>query len=125
LGVAVITRLTKYKIVFGVLWFGVFTVAPIWWPPNHDNRELDWTFAEQFSGNAYLIAAMVAVVVLALGLRHNRGSGIDRRDPDECQADSGDIGDPAGPGQAPVVGGGGGLRRRRRDSAVRVEPHRG
>lgn len=125
LGVAVIGRLTKYRVVFAVLWFGVFTVAPIWWPPNHDNRELDWSFAEQFSGNAYLIAAMVAVVVLALGLRHNRGSGIDRSDPGGCQADSGDIGDPGGPGQAPVVGGGGGLRRRRGGSAVRVGPHRG
>jgi alpha-1,2-mannosyltransferase len=81
LGVAVIGRLTKYRVFFGVAWFGVFTVAPIWWPPNHDNRELDWSFAEQFSGNAYLIAAMVAVLVLALGLRLNRGSGIDRAAP--------------------------------------------
>ncbi|GAA0938960.1 glycosyltransferase 87 family protein [Kribbella koreensis] len=125
LGVAVIGRLTKYRVVFGVLWFGVFTIAPIWWPPNHDNRELDWSFAEQFSGNAYLIAAMVAVVLLTLRLRHNCRSGIDRLDPAECQADLGDIGLVGGPGQAPVVGGGGGLRRRRGDSAVRVGPHRG
>jgi alpha-1,2-mannosyltransferase len=64
LGVAVIARLTKYKVAFGVLWFGVFAVAPIWWPPNHDNRELGWSFQEQFSGNAYLMAALVAVVLL-------------------------------------------------------------
>jgi alpha-1,2-mannosyltransferase len=125
LGVAVITRLTKYRVVFGVLWFGVFTVAPIWWPPNHENHELDWSFAEQFSGNAYLIAAMVAVGVLAVGLRHNRGSGIDRSDPGGCQADLGDIGDLGGPGQAPVVGGGGRLPRRGGGFAVRVGPHRG
>jgi alpha-1,2-mannosyltransferase len=124
LGIAVIGRLTKYRVVFGVFWFGVFAVAPIWWPPNHENRELDWSFAEQFSGNAYLIAATVAVVMLALGMRRNCKTGIDRRDPDDCQADSGDIGDPGGPGQAPVVGGGGGLRRRRDGSAVRVGPHR-
>jgi alpha-1,2-mannosyltransferase len=124
LGVAVIGRLRKYRVVFGVFWFGVFAVAPIWWPPNHENRELNWSFAEQFSGNAYLIAAMVAVVTLALGLRHNCKTGIDRRDPGGCQSDLGDIGDPGGPGQAPVVGGGGSLRRRRDGSAVRVGPHR-
>ncbi|MEV6413264.1 glycosyltransferase 87 family protein [Kribbella sp. NPDC051718] len=125
LGVAVIGRLTKYRVVFGVLWFGVFAVAPIWWPPNHENRELDWSVAEQFSGNAYLIAAMVAVGILAIGLRQNCKSGIDRRDPGDCQADSGDIGDPGGVGEAPVVGGGGGLRRRRGGAAVRLGPHRG
>jgi alpha-1,2-mannosyltransferase len=42
----------------------LFAIAPIWWPPNHYNRELDWSFPEQFTGNAYLIAALVAVVLL-------------------------------------------------------------
>ncbi|WP_203591117.1 glycosyltransferase 87 family protein [Streptomyces sp. SID13031] len=81
LGVAVIARLTrKYKIAFAILWFGVFTVAPIWWPPNHDNRELDWSFGEQFTGNAYLIAALVAVMILVRDqLRSNRRRGIGRR----------------------------------------------
>lgn len=86
LGVAVIGGLARYKIAFGVLWFGVFSIAPIWWPPNHENRELDWTFAEQISGNAYLIAALVAVLLLVRRLparrerelRSNRWSGIDQ-----------------------------------------------
>ncbi|MEV8373707.1 glycosyltransferase 87 family protein [Kribbella sp. NPDC056861] len=79
LGVSVVQVLPRYKVAFGVLWVAVFMVAPIWWPPNHDNRELDWSFGEQFSGNAYLIAALVAVGLLGTcGLRSNRRSGIDQ-----------------------------------------------
>ena len=79
LGVAVITGLTKYRVVFAVLWFGLFTIAPIWWPPNHDNRELDWSFKEQFSGNAYLIAATIAVVLLVVRLLPERSEHDQRR----------------------------------------------
>jgi alpha-1,2-mannosyltransferase len=79
LGVAVITGLTKYRTVFAVLWFGLFTIAPIWWPPNHDNRELDWSFKEQFSGNAYLIAATIAVVLLVVRLLPERSVHDQRR----------------------------------------------
>ncbi len=65
LGVSVMAVLPKTpKLVFATLWFGLFTIAPIWWPPNHYNRELDWTFPEQFTGNAYLIAALSAVALL-------------------------------------------------------------
>jgi alpha-1,2-mannosyltransferase len=65
LGLSVMTVLPKNpKLVFAVGWFGLFAIAPIWWPPHHDNRELDWSFPDQFTGNAYLIAAMVAVVLL-------------------------------------------------------------
>jgi alpha-1,2-mannosyltransferase len=56
----------RRRIVVGIAWFGLFTIAPIWWPPNHDNRELDWSFGDQVLGNAYLIAALFAVVVLAV-----------------------------------------------------------
>jgi alpha-1,2-mannosyltransferase len=55
-----------WRYVVGVLWFGLFAVAPIWWPPNHDNRELTWAFGDQLLGNAYLIAALAAVVLLAV-----------------------------------------------------------
>lgn len=50
-------------------WFGLFLVAPIDWPPNHDDRELAWTVGEQLPGNAYLIAAVVAAGLLLAGLR--------------------------------------------------------
>ncbi|TDU88583.1 alpha-1,2-mannosyltransferase [Kribbella voronezhensis] len=59
----------RWRVVVGVLWFGLFTVAPIWWPPNHDNRELTWTFGQQLLGNAYLIGALAAVVLLAVAHR--------------------------------------------------------
>lgn len=65
LGVAVLGHLpARWKPYFAVPWFALFAIAPIWWPPNHDNRELDWSFGEQFTGNAYLIAALVAVALL-------------------------------------------------------------
>lgn len=65
LGLSVMRVLPKNpKLVFAAGWFGLFAIAPIWWPPNHYNRELDWSFPEQFAGNAYLIAALVAVVLL-------------------------------------------------------------
>jgi alpha-1,2-mannosyltransferase len=66
LGVAVLRKLPpKWSPYFGVAWFGLFVLAPIWWPPNHDNRELTWSLGEEFLGNAYLIAAMVALILLA------------------------------------------------------------
>ncbi|GAB2570864.1 glycosyltransferase 87 family protein [Kribbella endophytica] len=65
LGVALLQRLNgQVKVAVGILWFTVFAVAPIWWPPNHENHELEWTFADQLAGNAYLIAATLAVVAL-------------------------------------------------------------
>jgi alpha-1,2-mannosyltransferase len=66
LGVSLLRSCHGRRIVVGIAWFGLFTIAPIWWPPNHDNRELDWSFGDQFLGNAYLIAALFAVVVLAV-----------------------------------------------------------
>ncbi|WP_432946355.1 glycosyltransferase 87 family protein [Kribbella sp. CA-253562] len=75
LGVALLRRLTdRQKVAVGIFWFAIFTVAPIWWPPNHENRELHWSFPEQLAGNAYLIAAASAVACLiaysAKGSRH-------------------------------------------------------
>ncbi len=65
--VRVVSGFWRYAV--GVLWFGLFAVAPIWWPPNHDNRELTWAFGDQILGNAYLIAALAGVVLLAVSHR--------------------------------------------------------
>jgi alpha-1,2-mannosyltransferase len=62
----------RWRIVVGIAWFGLFTIAPIWWPPNHDNRELAWSVGDQLLGNAYLIAALVAVVVLSMSRQRVR-----------------------------------------------------
>jgi alpha-1,2-mannosyltransferase len=59
----------RWRFVVGALWFGLFAVAPIWWPPNHDNRELTWSFGDQLLGNAYLIGSLAAVVLLAVAHR--------------------------------------------------------
>ncbi len=59
----------RWRVVVGVLWFGLFTVAPIWWPPNHDNRELTWSVGQQLLGNAYLIGAVADVVLLVVAHR--------------------------------------------------------
>jgi alpha-1,2-mannosyltransferase len=70
LGVSLLTSTPlRRKVPLTVAWFGLFALAPIWWPPNHEDRELTWSFGEQFTGNGYLIAAIVAVLLLALGLR--------------------------------------------------------
>jgi alpha-1,2-mannosyltransferase len=67
LGVSLLRAIdSRRRIVVGIAWFGLFTIAPIWWPPNHDNRELGWSFGDQFLGNAYLIAGLLAAVVLAV-----------------------------------------------------------
>lgn len=70
LGVAVYTA-TRNK-ALAAAWFGLFLLAPIWWPPNHDERELRWSVGEQLLGNAYLIATAVAVCLLIAGLRRTR-----------------------------------------------------
>jgi alpha-1,2-mannosyltransferase len=75
LGVALLRHLTgRAKVAVGILWFLVFAVAPIWWPPNHENRELQWSFPEQLAGNAYLTAAASVVAFLVAysgkGSRH-------------------------------------------------------
>lgn len=67
LGVSLVAAVgPRWRVVLGVLWFGLFALGPIWWPPNHDNRELDWSLGDQFLGNAYLIAALLAVAVLVV-----------------------------------------------------------
>ncbi|WP_246485998.1 glycosyltransferase 87 family protein [Kribbella qitaiheensis] len=71
----------RRRLVVGTLWCGLFAVAPIWWPPNHDNRELTWAFGDQLLGNAYLIGALAAVVLLAVADRRETGSDAVRDTP--------------------------------------------
>ncbi|MEV6282453.1 glycosyltransferase 87 family protein [Kribbella sp. NPDC051770] len=67
LGVALVQPFeTRAKVAVGILWTAVFAIAPIWWPPNHENRELDWTIGQQIAGNAYLIAATLAFALLVV-----------------------------------------------------------
>ncbi|WP_344175030.1 glycosyltransferase 87 family protein [Kribbella lupini] len=73
LGVVALQRLNgRVKVAVGILWCAVFAVAPIWWPPNHENRELEWTFADQLAGNAYLIAANLVVVLVSYSVKSSR-----------------------------------------------------
>ena len=66
LGVALLKDLDlRWRPFAGVLWFGLFAIAPIWWPPRRDNRELTWTFVQHLEGNAYLWLTLTATVVLA------------------------------------------------------------
>ncbi|HWD79643.1 MAG TPA: glycosyltransferase 87 family protein [Kribbella sp.] len=66
LGVALLQAVgPRLRLPVGIAWFGLVALGPIWWPPNHDNRELSWSAAQQLPGNAYLIAAVAAAAVLA------------------------------------------------------------
>ncbi len=65
--IAVLRRRTgswRPAAIAGGLWFAMFEIGPIWWPPNRNGRELDWTFWQAVSGNAYLIAGLAALAVL-------------------------------------------------------------
>ena len=69
LGVALLQVVVpRWRVLAALAWFGVFTISPIWWPPDHDNRELGWSVGEQVLGNAYLIAALAVAGVLARSL---------------------------------------------------------
>ena len=44
----------------------IFLATPQWWVPNSEGRELGWSPVEHLVGNAYLIWALVFLVVLGL-----------------------------------------------------------
>lgn len=52
--------------VIGVLWFGLFVARPIWWVPNTNDRELDWTFWQAIPGNSYLLGGIAGLAVLTV-----------------------------------------------------------
>ena len=60
------------RLLAAAVWYLAFVVAPIWWPPNHDNRELGWNLWEQLTGNAYLWLGLGAAVLLWTQLRPKR-----------------------------------------------------
>ncbi|HWD83244.1 MAG TPA: hypothetical protein VG497_30300, partial [Kribbella sp.] len=62
----------RRRIAVTGLWYLVFVVAPIWWPPRRDNRELHWNLWEQIVGNAYLWLGLGAAVFLWTQLRRKR-----------------------------------------------------
>jgi len=54
----------------GVLAFAaIYASGMIWWPPNHDDREVLWSAGEQVIGNAFLGALLLLVAALAVALR--------------------------------------------------------
>lgn len=61
-----------------VAWTAVFVTRPMLWPPWGEDREFEWSAAEQLVGNAYLLAALGLAVGAALtaerlpGLRRRR-----------------------------------------------------
>jgi|1186.fasta_scaffold04163_2 alpha-1,2-mannosyltransferase len=78
LGIALLTSTRAgraHPIWTAAAWFGLFLLAPIWWPPNHDHRELAWSLVDQLPGNAYPIAALVAAALLLTGLRSDGPTG--------------------------------------------------
>jgi alpha-1,2-mannosyltransferase len=59
----------RWRIILSVGWFGLFMLAPIWWPPRRGNQELSWTFLQHVEGNAYLWLSLAACVFLAVATR--------------------------------------------------------
>ncbi|MEV6413263.1 glycosyltransferase 87 family protein [Kribbella sp. NPDC051718] len=53
-------------------WGALFVLAPIWWVPRGDNRELHWNSVEILAGNAYLWVCLLAAILLALGARRQK-----------------------------------------------------
>lgn len=64
----------RYPVPVAATWFGLTILAPIWWPPRGDERELSWNFGEILAGNAYLILSLAAALLLALGSRSSQPS---------------------------------------------------
>ena len=59
----------RWRIILGAGWFGLFMLAPIWWPPRRGNQELNWTFLQHLAGNAYVWLSLAACVFLAVATR--------------------------------------------------------
>lgn len=70
LGISLLTATKigrRRPVAVSVAWFGLFVLAPIWWPPRGDNQELTWNLPELVAGNAYLWLSLTAGVLLAIG----------------------------------------------------------
>ncbi|GAA1115345.1 glycosyltransferase 87 family protein [Kribbella jejuensis] len=62
----------RRRLVAAGLWYLAFVVAPIWWPPRRDNRELHWNLWQQLAGNAYLWLGLGAAAFLWTQLHPKR-----------------------------------------------------
>ncbi|MEV8373706.1 glycosyltransferase 87 family protein [Kribbella sp. NPDC056861] len=70
LGVSLLTASKvgrRWPLPTALTWMGLFVLAPIWWPPRGDNRELSWNSVQLLAGNAYLWLSLVAAILLAVG----------------------------------------------------------
>jgi alpha-1,2-mannosyltransferase len=79
LGISLLTATEigrRHPVPVSVAWFGLFMLAPIWWPPRGDNHELAWNLPQQLAGNAYLWLSLAAGVVLAIGTRSKQPASI-------------------------------------------------
>ncbi|GAA3586831.1 glycosyltransferase 87 family protein [Kribbella ginsengisoli] len=67
LGVSLLTATPvgrRYPLPTALTWFGLFMIAPIWWPPRGNNQEFDWNFVQVLAGNSYLWLSLAAAVLL-------------------------------------------------------------
>lgn len=55
----------RVRVVVVSAWYAAFVLAPIWWPPRSNNRELAWSLSRQVAGNAYIWLALAGALVLA------------------------------------------------------------
>ncbi|HZX02798.1 glycosyltransferase 87 family protein [Kribbella sp.] len=67
------------RALVAAVWFGFFIVAPYRWVPRTNDREFAWTVGQQFVGNAYVIAALAAIVVLAVSTRRRPAASVSTR----------------------------------------------
>ncbi|WP_433016933.1 glycosyltransferase 87 family protein [Kribbella sp. CA-294648] len=77
LGVSLLTATQlgrRYPLPVALSWFGLFMVAPIWWPPRRGNLELSWNFVQSLAGNAYLWLTLAAALLLVFGKARTAGS---------------------------------------------------
>jgi len=70
--VPITVALWERRRVAAALWAGVFVARPILWPPWGEKREYGWRWYDQLDGNAYVLAAVALVGLLAWQLRSER-----------------------------------------------------
>ncbi|TWD78966.1 alpha-1,2-mannosyltransferase [Kribbella amoyensis] len=59
----------RARYLVAAAWFVVFALAPIWWPPRRDDRELGWSFLDHLAGDSYLWLAVGAAVTVVVAVR--------------------------------------------------------
>ncbi|MFD7159609.1 glycosyltransferase 87 family protein [Kribbella sp. NPDC059898] len=54
------------RLAVAAAWFGYFIAGPFRWVPQAFDREYDWTLGQQLPGNAYILAGIAAVTMIAI-----------------------------------------------------------